>query len=119
MDCKQKITFRSAAIAEDARLGYVAAHKTDRRNPRLTVYTCNHCGKFHLGHLRRKPVTVQAAPPVKQPTPGDLRRAEKRAAKADARKAARAAWYADWSDTLRHIEWLIARDFASRAKQNP
>jgi hypothetical protein len=115
MDCKQKITFHSAAIAEDARQGYVATHKTDKRNARLTVYPCHHCGKFHLGHLRRKPVAVQAAPKVKQPTAGDLRRAAKRAAKEADRKAARAELYKDWAETMRHVAWLIERDFASRA----
>jgi hypothetical protein len=94
MDCKQKITFHSAAIAEDARQGFIAAHKADRRNARLTVYTCHHCGKFHLGHLRRES-KPQPVPEPKQPTARELRRAEKHTAKKAERKSARALQYAD------------------------
>jgi len=103
MQCKQKIVFHTAAIAEAARQGYAATHKTDKRNPRLMAYPCPHCGLFHLGHLRRKPVAVQAAPPVKQPTARELRRAEKHAAKKAERKSAPALQYADWAETLRHV----------------
>jgi hypothetical protein len=110
MQCREKILFHTAAIAEAARREYCAAHKKNKRNRRLVVYPCHHCGKFHLGHLRRKPLAVVAAPPVKQPTAGDLRRAEKRAAKAAARKAERAARYADWAETMRHVKFLVDRE---------
>jgi hypothetical protein len=103
MLCKQKIVFHTTAIAEAARREYCAQHKTDKRG--------QHCGKFHLGHLRRKS-KPQPAPEPKQPTAGDLRRAEKRA---DARKAERAVRYGDWAETLRHVARLIDRDFANRA----
>jgi hypothetical protein len=92
LQTKDSVSHRSDSRSSRAALRRHAQRRTNATQG-WTAYPCHHCGLFHLGHLRRKPVAVQAAPPVKQPTAGDLRRAAKRAAKGGVRKAARAELY--------------------------
>jgi hypothetical protein len=109
MLCKNKVPYPSGAVAESARQKYISEHKTDKRNARLVCYHCRVCGLWHLGHSRRKPQPAAAAPKkVKGPTPGELRRAAKRAAE----KAAKQALFADYQDTLRICKILADRQFA-------
>jgi len=90
MDCKRKITFHSAAIAEDARLGYVAAHNdgpTKRSADGVHVPTTAASSIWATCAASRCRAGRAA---VKQPTAGDFApRRKTRSQEAD-RKAARA-----------------------------
>jgi|SRR5215469_15795599 len=74
---------------------------------RLNAYKCQCCGLWHLGRANEV-----FAPPVKGPTAGELRRAEKRKAKRDAERAAHDALYADYTDTLRICRMLVDREIS-------
>ena len=72
---------------------------------RLNVYRCKACSQWHIGRSN----SYDAAPKQpKGPTPGELRRAEKRAAE----KAAKQAQFADYTDNLRICKILIDRELA-------
>jgi hypothetical protein len=108
MECKKKICYHDAAIAEDARQRYIRENKTDKRNDRLVCYKCRDCGKWHLGHLRRIAQAALAPKPPKGPTPGELRRAAKRAAE----KAERQKFYQDYHNTLVFCQQLTDNEIA-------
>lgn len=110
MKCNQKVPYITRELAEDALRRYVKAKPRDPRNARLVTYQCHRCGIWHLGHARKTVAAINkpAAPEVKQPKPGQLRR---RAAK-EAEKAARQAFYADHHQTLQFCKMLVDREIA-------
>ena len=113
MKCHQKICYHDGATAEDAQQRYIRDHKTDKRNARLVCYICRDCGKWHLGHMRRK---QRATPkPVKQLTPGQLARKERKAAEREAHRAARRVLFADYIENLNICKVLIDRELARYA----
>jgi hypothetical protein len=117
MACHAKKIIHATQVAAWAALqSLVEKDPHDPRNPRLHAYWCPHCPGWHVGHIRKVQPPKPAAPAPKQPSPHDLRRAEKHAAKIAARKSERALKYADWAETMRHVAFLIERDFASRAR---
>jgi len=73
----------------------------------LNVYECP-CGEgWCVGRAWRSKREAQAAQPKAEPatvlTPGQQRRAAKKAAE----KAARQTFYADWHDTLMHVARMV------------
>jgi hypothetical protein len=78
----------------------------------LNVYQCP-CGNgFCVGRAwrgkRESEAAQPAAPAPKQPTAGQLRRAEKRAAE----KAAKQQLYADYTETLHICRMMVDREIA-------
>ena len=112
MQCKEKVPHHNRAMADEALRALIAQNKRDPRNKQLVVYNCRDCGLWHVGHLRRR-LTNQPAPPrpkpaVKPPTPGQLRRAARKAEE----RAKHDAFYADYAENLRICKILMDREFA-------
>ena len=110
MKCNEKVFYHTQAQAEEALAVVIAKHPKDPRNKFLRVYVCHRCGLYHVGHQRSKYVPKQLAAPKqpKGPTPGELRRAEKR----KAAKEAKQQMFADYHDTLRICKILADRQIA-------
>ncbi len=113
MKCSEKVFFHTQAQAEEVRRALLEKNPKDKRNKFLRVYVCQRCGLYHVGHQKSKyaPKLLAAPKQPKQPTPGELRRAEKRAAA----KAAKATMFADYTDNLRIAKILIDRELARYA----
>lgn len=112
MKCKEKVAYHNREMADAARLDIIASNKRDPRNKQLVVYNCRDCGLLHVGHVRRRlanqPARAKAAPAVKPPTPGQLRR---KAAK-EAEQTERNAFYADYHQTLQFCKMLVDRELS-------
>ena len=110
MQCKEKVTYHSAAMAEEARVDMVRRYSKDKRSTRFVCYVCRDCGLWHVGHLRSSLIEKPAAAPKqpKGPTPGEQRRAAAKAAE----KAERQKFYQDYHDTLVFCRQLTDRRMA-------
>jgi hypothetical protein len=112
MKCKEKVVYHDAALAEVARVDLIRRNPKDPRNKTLVCYTCRDCGKWHVGHLRNMAQPVAPKPKkVKGPTPGQQRRAERKAAE----KAAKQKLFADYTENLQIAKILIDRELARYA----
>jgi hypothetical protein len=108
MTCtKRAYNTQAAAQAklEDIIANYKETGSGGKSWRRLNVYRCKACSLWHIGRAN----SYHAAPKTpKGPTPGDLRRAARKAAA----KAAKATMYADYTDTLRICKILADRQIA-------
>lgn len=112
MQCKEKVVYHNAALAEAARVDMVRRNPKDPRNKTLVCYTCRDCGHWHVGHLRSRPQPAAATPKkVKGPTPGQQRRAAKKLAE----KQAKQKMFADYHENLQIAKILIDRELARYA----
>jgi hypothetical protein len=113
MKCSEKVVYLSAWQAEQARRGLLANPRDKQAAARLVVYHCRDCKQYHVGHLRKmqpSPKKPKAEP--KPPTPGEIRRSQRRAAESAERKA----FFADWHDTLKHVARMVDAEIARMEK---
>lgn len=113
--CKKR-WYLTATIAEQERQRLIAT-ATDKKHARqFVVYCCRDCKLFHVGHLRRrfadqvKQIPVEKPAP-KPPTAAQLRRAEKRLEKDNARAARHAMKQAGWDFNDLDVVAQRAADF--------
>jgi hypothetical protein len=48
--CYSKIQFSTRKAAQDSMARLRRNHPAEKNHAKLTVYKCEHCGLYHLGH---------------------------------------------------------------------
>jgi len=109
--CAGKRKYRSIELALDALDAIKAKNNDAQRHKNLKPYRCAICDHWHIGHDHKKAAIIAKPKGPKEPTPGQLRRARRRAAE----KAVRAFLWQDRVETLRYLQAAVDREMQAYA----